>query len=231
MFGKKLPPDAPSLGKEQLSGIAASLARENDQEPFAEIQRQNQELLAMMGELEKRQQELASLNRELEDTNRGVVALYAELDQRADYLRQVLESKTRFLSNLTHEFRTPLNSIMSISRMLSDRLDGELTPEQATQVEFIRRAAADLSHLVDDLLDLAKVEAGKVVVRPETFDLASVLASLRGTLRPLLEKNPSVSLVFEEPEGIPPLHMDESKLSQILRNFISNALKYTERGG
>jgi CheY-like chemotaxis protein/two-component sensor histidine kinase len=131
---------------------------------------------------------------------------------------------------MTHEFRTPLNSIISLSRMLADRLDGDLTPEQEKQVGFIQNAAKDLSQLVNDLLDLSKVEAGKVSIRPETFDLKGLFASLRGTLRPLLAQNSSVNLVFEEPENIPPLFTDESKVSQILRNFISNALKYTEHG-
>src|SRR5262249_1391810 len=84
--------------------------------------------------------------------------------------------------------------------------------------------------LVNDLLDLAKVEAGKLVVRPYEFDVGAMFGALRGMLRPLLAHNSSVSLVFEDPAGVPPLHTDESKVSQILRNFISNALKFTERG-
>ena len=230
LLGKNLPAGAPRISGTMLDEMAGRLSQQTAQDPVAEIQRQNQEMLATMAELERRQEELSQLNRELEDTNRGVVALYAELDQQADYLRRVSESKTRFLANMTHEFRTPLNSIISLSRMLADRLDGTLTPEQEKQVGYIRTAAADLSSLVDDLLDLAKVEAGKVSVRPETFELGGLFNSLRGTLRPLLEQHSSVNLVFEEPQGIPILHTDEAKLSQILRNFLSNALKYTERG-
>lgn len=230
VVGKQLNGSRAPMDARQVANLTRQLAVQADQDPIGEIQRQNQELLAALSELEKRQQELYQLNRELEDTNRGVVALYAELDQRADFLRRVSESKSRFLSRMTHEFRTPLNSIISLSRMLADRLDGDLTPEQAKQVGFIQTAAADLSHLVNDLLDLAKVDAGKVSIRPETFELSGLFASLRGTLRPLLSTNSPVNLVLEEPENIPPLHTDESKLSQILRNFISNALKYTERG-
>ena len=182
-----------------------------------------------LDELRQRQEELARLNRELEDTNRGVVALYAELDERADHLRRADEVKTRFLSNMTHEFRTPLNSILALTRLLLDRVDGELTPEQERQVYFIRKSAENLSELVNDLLDLAKVEAGKIVVRPAEFEVRNLFGALRGMLRPLL-LNTSVNLVFEEPDGIPPLHTDEGKVSQILRNFISNALKFTEQG-
>src|SRR5262249_6762484 len=83
--------------------------------------------------------------------------------------------------------------------------------------------------LVNDLLDLAKIEAGKTVIRPVEFDVGHLFGALRGMLKPLLV-NESVALVFEEPESIPPLYTDEAKVSQILRNFLSNALKFTERG-
>ena len=142
------------------------------------------------------------MNRELEETNRGVVALYAELDEKAEHLRRADEVKTRFLSNMSHEFRTPLNSILALSRLLEERADGDLTSEQEKQVGFIVKAARSLSELVDDLLDLAKVEAGKIVVRPASFELAAVFGALRGMLRPLLTTD-AVRLVFEEPAGRP----------------------------
>src|SRR5262249_20502651 len=200
------------------------------EDALEEVRQQNQELLRTLGELQKRQTELRQLNRELEDTNRGVVALYAELDEKADYLRRASEMKSRFLSNMSHEFRTPLNSIQSLARLLLDRSDGDLMPEQEKQVSYIRKAAEDLTELVNDLLDLAKVEAGKVIVRPTEFEAGPLFGALRGMLRPLLTHNASVALVFEEPVGVPTLNTDESKVSQILRNFISNALKFTERG-
>jgi len=130
---------------------------------------------------------------------------------------------------MSHEFRTPLNSIMALSHLLLDRADGPLTPEQAKQVTFIRQGANALTELVNDLLDLAKVEAGKIIVRPVEFEVENMFGALRGMLRPLLV-NESLALVFEPVDGIPPLYTDEGKVSQILRNFISNALKYTERG-
>ena len=183
-----------------------------------------------MQELRERQEELAQLNRELDETNRGVVALYAELNDKADFLQRASELKSHFLSNMSHEFRTPLNSITALSQILLDRLDGSLTPEQEKQVTFIRRSAQDLTDLVNDLLDLAKVEAGKVIIRPVNFRVDGMFAGLRGMLRPLLAQNSSVNLVFEDPVDIPELFTDEAKISQILRNFISNALKFTERG-
>jgi signal transduction histidine kinase/CheY-like chemotaxis protein len=228
-LGKLLPRHAKLVDSGIASRIADELARREPSDPFGEVQRQNQELIQTLDQLERRQQELTSLNRELEDTNRGVVALYAELDEKADHLRRADELKSRFLSNMTHEFRTPVNSIQALARMLLDRSEGELTPEQERQVQFIGRAADSLSELVNDLLDLAKVEAGKIEICPVEFDVAHLLGALRGMLRPLLV-NESVRLVFEEAEGARILRTDEGKLSQILRNFISNALKFTERG-
>jgi signal transduction histidine kinase/CheY-like chemotaxis protein len=230
LLGRQLPRRAPPVTPAKMAEMAGQLAHALPRDPFEELQRQNQELLATLAELEKRQTELGQLNKELEDTNRGVVALYAELDEKADYLRRASELKTQFLSNMTHEFRTPLNSILSLGRLLLDRVDGDLTPEQERQVRFIQKAAEDLSELVNDLLDLAKVEAGKIVIRPQDFEVADLFGALRGMLRPLLMHNSSVNLVFEEPQGVQTLETDESKVSQILRNLLSNALKYTERG-
>lgn len=230
LLKKHFPSRVKSLPPETLQNISSQLAASPPQDPFEELQRQNQELLRTLDELQKRQADLAQLNKELEDTNRGVVALYSELDERADYLRRASELKTQFLSNMTHEFRTPLNSIISLSRMLLDRVDGELNGEQEKQVRFIQRASHDLSELVNDLLDLAKVEAGKVTVRPAEFFIEDLFGALRGMLKPLLANNSGVSLIFEGTSHLPPLTSDESKVSQILRNLISNALKFTERG-
>jgi CheY-like chemotaxis protein len=130
---------------------------------------------------------------------------------------------------MSHEFRTPVNSIIALSRLLADHSDGPLNAEQSKQVAFIRKAADSLLELVNDLLDLAKVEAGKVVVRPAEFQVANLFGALRGMLRPLL-LNESLNLVFEDASDLPSMCTDEGKVSQILRNFISNALKFTERG-
>jgi len=212
-----------------IAAIADELARPRSHEPLAEALEQNQELLRTLEELRRRQEDLERLSRELEDTNRGVVALYAELDEKADHLRRADELKSRFLSNMSHEFRTPLNSILALTRLLLDHVDGPLTDEQTRQVAFVRKAAEDLFELVNDLLDLTRVEAGKIVIRPVEFDVEHLFGALRGMLRPLLV-NPSLRLVFEDVAEVPTIQSDEAKVSQILRNFISNALKFTEAG-
>ena len=228
-LGKLVPRKFSKINPTQLDSLLSKIEKAANN-PYEELQQQNKELLRTLEELKNRQDELAQLNRELDETNRGVVALYAELNDRADFLQRASELKSHFLSNMSHEFRTPLNSITALSQIMLDRLDGELTPEQEKQVKFIRKSAQDLTDLVNDLLDLAKVEAGKVIIRPATFEIPSLFAALRGMLRPLLIQNSSVNLVFEDSVGLPEMFSDEAKVSQILRNFISNALKFTERG-
>jgi signal transduction histidine kinase/CheY-like chemotaxis protein len=228
-LAKALPAHAGQMTPATIRSITARLAADGPADAVAEITRQNQQILLQLEELRERQEDLQRLNQELQDTNRGVVALYAELDERADHLRRADELKSKFLSHMSHEFRTPLNSIIALSRLLLSHSDGELTAEQETQVGFIRKAAQNLTELVDDLLDLAKVEAGKTTVVGSQFSIASLFGALRGMLRPLLIGD-NVALLFDDPHNAPLLDTDEGKLSQILRNFISNAIKFTEKG-
>lgn len=227
---KLLPRRARLLTAHEVGDLSERISRTLDiSSPYEELRQQNQELIEALDEVRKRQHELQVLNSELEDTNRGVVALYAELDEKADHLSRADDLKSRFLSNMSHEFRTPVNSIIALSGLLLNREDGPLTAEQEKQINYVRKAAENLLELVNDLLDLAKVEAGKVDVRPIEFEVVNLFSALRGMLRPLLVDD-QVSLVFEETSGLPALFTDEAKVSQVLRNFISNALKYTERG-
>ncbi len=224
---KFIPAHADAITAEQAGRIAKAVRHRPPQGLVEEVQHQNQELLRALDELERKQQELERLNRELEDTNRGVVALYAELDEKADHLRRADELKSRFLSNMTHEFRSPVNSICGLCNLLIEDAQRDGTP--VPELLYIRKAAEQLSELVNDLLDLSKVEAGKTVVRVAPFDVLNLFGTLRGMLRPLLT-NKAVALVFEDRPELPTLHTDEGKVSQILRNLISNALKFTEHG-
>lgn len=174
--------------------------------------------------------ELGALSAELAETNAGVVALYSELDDRAEQLRQASDLKSRFLSYMSHEFRTPLGSINSLCRLLLDRIDGPLTAEQELQIKLMNDSALELTAMVDDLLDLAKVEAGRVSISPEWFEMVDLFSALRGMFRPIINGS-AVDLLFEEPDNVPDqLYTDHKKLSQILRNFVSNALKFTAQG-
>lgn len=183
----------------------------------------------LAGRLAAAEAENAALRAELAETNQGVVALYAELDDNALQLKEASELKSRFLSYMSHEFKTPLGSIRSLARILMDRLDGPLSEEQERQVKFIQDAATELTDMVGDLLDLAKVEAGRVTISPAWFEMVDLFSALRGMFKPILSSD-SVSLIFEEPVAVPAIYTDDKKLSQILRNFISNALKFTTEG-
>ncbi|MGF0237647.1 sensor histidine kinase [Rhodococcus sp. IEGM1300] len=187
---------------------------------------QTDEQAALVAQL---QSEANALREELDETNQGVLALYAELDTQAEQLRQASDLKSRFLSYMSHEFRTPLGSILSIASLLTDELDGPLSNEQHKQVAFVSNAARELSDMVDDLLDLAKIEAGRITISPAWFDMFDLFAALRGMFRPIVDAT-AVDLIFEEPVGLPRLFTDDKKLAQILRNFISNSLKFTTRG-
>ena len=212
-----------------VAELVRRLAAVRPEDAAAELEMHNQELVRVLATLAERQAETDRLNAELNETNRGVLALYAELDDRAAELARVSQLKSAFLSGITHELRTPLNAILNMTRILLARMDGDLTAEQELQVAMIQRAATTLTDLVADLLDLARIEAGKTEVRLVSFTISDLFGTLRGMFRPLLTSD-EVALVFEEPDSEVTLTTDEGKLSQILRNLISNAIKFTQRG-
>ena len=155
--------------------------------------------------------------------------IHEKLKESEARLRQADELKSRLLYHVSHEYRTPLNSMLALSRLLLDRSDGDLTGEQEKQVGMIRSSAAQLLGLVDELLDLAKIQAGKM---PQTIAPCSpkqLFADLRALFEPIL-KGDNVRLLFDEAEAVSGLSTDGDKLKQILQNFIGNALKYTEQG-
>jgi signal transduction histidine kinase len=225
---KSLPPQLP-VSPTRLAQITSELAATPAGSSYEEVQQQNRELVETLAELRERQEDLLSLTRELEDTNRGIVALYAEIEDKAERLRMADEMKSRFLSNTSHELRTPLSSIRALSKLLLDRMDGELTEEQERQVWLIERTATEMSELVNDLLDLAKIEAGRVEAQPAPVVVENLFRALKGMMRPLVDAE-HVELVFDNGGLEEPFESDEGMLSQILRNFISNALKFTEKG-
>ena len=186
----------------------------------ADLDAEVRELRAL---LRARETDLERLAQELAETNRGVVALYAELDERALTLGQLSESKTRFLSDISHELRAPLASVINLARLLLAHADGPLTAEQEYQVTLIQRSAESLAELVNDLLDIAKIEARKVELRLESVPLSEIFSGLRGLFRPLAT-NERVEFVVEDPPEPLVLVTDAQRVAQVLRNFISIAL-------
>jgi signal transduction histidine kinase/ActR/RegA family two-component response regulator len=245
-LGMNLPPGV-SAGPREATAVADALARRPPESLLEELHRQNHEMLGVLESLLNRQDELLRLNeeleetnrgvlalhdeltRELEETNRGVVALYGELDDRSEQLRRTNNLKDQFISYLSHEFRTPVHSIIALAQILLEAPDDVLSPEQQTQVRLIRRSSGSLLDLVDDLLDLAKISAGRLTITPEVFLASEVFGTLRAMMRPLISGE-DVALVFDDPRDVQPLYTDQGKLSQILRNLVSNALKFTSEG-
>lgn len=214
-----------SLVPEDFAAVA-----EQVNEAMAEIVQLNRQVARQRRELAERNDALTRVNRELSDAHRGVLALLRELEERADTLRRVAEARRRVVAHVSHEFRTPVGAIQSLSRMLLAELDGPLHPEQRQQVHFIESSAVSLSRLVDDILDLSRIESGKSVLRSERFSLVEFVASVRGILRPLLPEGGAVQLIFDPVPPEAELETDSGKLGQIVRNLVSNAIKFTEAG-
>ncbi len=213
--------------------------------PLDELRAQNQELLTALGDLERKQQELVRLNDELEETNqgvvalykelsdeleetnRGVVALYADLNEKSTQLAAVNDAKTRFWSNISHELRAPVNSIVGLARLLDAGGPDPLSPEQSRQVGLINASGETLLALVNELLDTAKAESGRLVPQLAPVDLRAIVLHLRGVLRSTVPDE--VELRVAEP-GVDTILTDETMLVRILRNVLSNSVKFTERG-
>ena len=245
-MSRRLPSNAPPLTAERMDDLRAELSAHVPGTPLDELAVQNEQLVVALDEVRTQRDELARLNaelqetnrgvmalyhqlsEELEETNRGVVALYAELDEKSAQLRAASEAKSRFLANVSHELRAPVTAIIGLGRLLTDSASDPLTDDQARQVQLIRGSASDLLALVNDLLDLAKAEAGRIEPKWSDVDLKAIFGQLRGTLRALATR-PEVEFVVDEPEP-GRLRSDEVLLAQVLRNLLTNAIKFTERG-
>ncbi|MGC5017266.1 ATP-binding protein [Micromonospora sp. DT47] len=246
-MSRRVPATAPELPAARLAELRAELGRSAPASALDELATQNGQLIAALDEVRSHRDELAVLNaeleetnrgvmalytqlsEELEETNRGVVALYAELDEKSAQLRAASESKSRFLANVSHELRAPVTAIIGLGRLLTDSASDPLTDAQSEQVELIRSSAADLLSLVNDLLDLAKAESGRIEPDWAEVDLRALFGQLRGTLRALATGS-AVELVVEEPPAPAVLRSDEVLLAQVLRNLLHNGLKFTEQG-
>lgn len=200
------------------------------QDTMDDIVALNREIVRQKQEITRFADRLAESRRDLHESHEGILSLHRELDDRSEALSRSGEVRSRVVSSVSHEFRTPLHSMLGLTELLLEGSDGPLSDEQQKQVRYIRSSAEELLMLVNDLLDLSKIEAGRVSLRATTFGMREFLSSMRGSLRPLVAGDSPVSLVFEELEDDIELDTDRAKLSQIVRNLVSNALKFTERG-
>jgi len=157
--------------------------------------------------------------------------LFAEVKEKNAALERANSLKSQFLSNVTHELRSPLHSIIGYGSMIVDGfVDGELTPQQEEDIRFIVSRAEDLSHLVDEMLDLSKIEADKIEVNAETIELTSSIKEIITQLK-LMANEKKLYLTLEIAEDVPPVYADSYRLRQVITNLVSNALKFTEQGG
>ena len=209
-------------------------ALEQASNALQEVVELNREIARQKRELEEQKRRLERAYADLDASHRGVLTLHGELEDKAATLQRTADVRTRVVANVSHEFRTPLHSILGLSKLLLDGVDGRLSDEQQKQVRYIRSSAEELSELVSDMLDLSRAEAGRVQVRPRTFGLGDFLTALRGMLIPLSNPAAGVELVFEGPvagsDDDVELDTDQGKIAQILRNLVANALKFTEQG-
>ncbi|WP_017933681.1 ATP-binding protein [Nocardioides sp. Iso805N] len=229
-----------------LKRLRGQLLAQNPASPAEELREQNRDLLNALEELRAQSRELEVVNNELEETNRGVMALYAELSAELDrtnqgvvalyaeiddknlQLRQASEAKTRFLRSISHELRTPVNSILGLTGLLLDpHQTDRLSAEHTEQVQYVRTSAGDLQRLVEELLDLAKAESGRLEPTMSATSLEALLGELRGVIEPILR--PDVTLKVEL-DGVDVISTDPDLLRHVLRNLLSNAAKFTSSG-
>ncbi|MES2184918.1 MAG: response regulator [Pseudomonadota bacterium] len=245
---------APNIG----SSVEASRYRQRLQDVLAETQQLNEELQVQQEELRTANEELEEQSRvlkesqaslelqqvELEQSNHRLAEQATALDQRntalnevrgqleerAEELQRASRYKSEFLANMSHELRTPLNSSLILAKLLADNGAGNLSPEQVKFAESIYGAGNDLLNLINDILDISKVEAGKLDVRPQDVGVARLVDSLRATFEPLAGQK-KLDFRVEVREGVPgTLNTDRQRIEQILKNLLSNAIKFTGSG-
>jgi signal transduction histidine kinase/HAMP domain-containing protein len=201
------------------------------QERSDELQRQQGELRRSNAELEDKAALLAKQNRAIEVQNFQIDQARRTIEERAQQLAISSQYKSEFLANMSHELRTPLNSLLVLAKLLAENLDGNLTVKQVEFARTIHEAGSDLLQLINDILDLSKVEAGKMEVHPAPIELTGLLEYVEATFRPTAAQKGLAFRVTVD-DSVPPLiHSDEQRLQQILRNLLSNAVKFTHGGG
>ncbi len=214
---------------ESLLGESQRLTTEL-QERSTELQRQQAELRRSNAELEDKAALLAKQNSAIEVQNRQIEQARRTLEERAQQLAISSRYKSDFLANMSHELRTPLNSLLVLAKLLSENQDGNLTGQQVDFARTIHAAGSDLLQLINDILDLSKVEAGKMDVNPADLKLSALVDYVDATFRPMAEDQGLGFSVQVRPGTPDRLYVDEQRLEQILRNLLSNAVKFTSAG-
>ncbi|MFE1712055.1 HAMP domain-containing protein [Streptomyces sp. NPDC058728] len=195
-----------------------------------ELENRQKALQAANAELEEKAELLAQQNRDIEVKNTEIEEARQVLEERAEQLAVSMRYKSEFLANMSHELRTPLNSLLILAKLLADNAEENLSPKQVEFAETIHGAGSDLLQLINDILDLSKVEAGKMDVSPTRIALVQLVDYVEATFRPLTAEKGLDFSVRVSPELPATLHTDEQRLLQVLRNLLSNAVKFTDTG-
>lgn len=210
--------------------IGAAETRARAQQLLEESQRQAEELTTQQEELRAVNETLAEQTRTLELQKESLQATETVLRQKAAQLEQASRYKSEFLANMSHELRTPLNSSLILAKLLIDNKQQNLTPEQVKYAENIYSSGNDLLSLINDILDLSKVEAGKIDLNVETVDVARMLRDLEARFEPLTRERRLELSVVVEPGSPARMDTDGQRVQQILTNLLSNAVKFTKQG-
>jgi CheY-like chemotaxis protein/signal transduction histidine kinase len=211
---------------EELTAQQEELRVQNE-----ELEQQSKVLQQSQARLENQQAELEQINSQLEEQTQALVAQRDDLGRTQGELQRANTYKSEFLANMSHELRTPLNSSLILAKLLLDNRDGNLTPEQVKFAQTIYSAGNDLLTLINDILDLSKIEVGKLEIRPESITVARLVDDLIDGFDPIANDK-SLTLEVRIDEALPAsIHSDPTRLQQILKNLLSNALKFTDRGG
>jgi len=240
------------------ASVAAVVYRQRLQDALSETQALNEELQVQQEELRTANEELEEQSRALEESQSSLENQQAELEQTNDQLAEqalnldmknaalteaqdqlraraldlerASRYKSEFLANMSHELRTPLNSSLILAKLLSDNVPGNLNEEQVRFAQTIYSAGNDLLNLINDILDISKVEAGKLELLPEDLPLRRTVEGLGRTFEPLAKQKELQFTVTVEPNVPASIHTDRQRLEQVLKNLLSNAVKFTEQG-
>lgn len=200
------------------------------QQSLEELDNAHEELQSANEELQQNYEELEHTNEELQSTTEELQTSNEELSEANDRVMEADRLKSEFLANMSHELRTPLNSILALSGILLARMDGDLTEEQDKQVKIIQKSGKNLLELINDILDLSKIESGKMEIHTEEFLIEDVVYDSKLTVTPLAYEK-GLNVVLNKDEDIPVIRSDRNKVKQILLNLLSNAVKFTPKGG
>ena len=217
-----------------LNTIAATMRTESllaqSQSLTEQLQRKQQELQEKNKDLEEKAVLLSTQKKEVESKNREVEQARQTLQERAEQLALTSRYKSQFLANMSHELRTPLNSLLLLARQLADNLEKNLSPKQIEYAQIICGAGNDLLALINDILDLSKIEAGAMTIEEQSIDLATLKDHLERNFGQLAQSK-GINFRIDLADGLPRnLRTDPKRLQQVLRNLLSNAFKFTEKG-